>query len=306
MSLRIASILACLAASSAGAQTLVGSYFFNDTLSSSVPGAPDMTAINPLGLNSFQDDVVFGRNRRVYHVNGNATPVAQQAGLSLAAGGLVNPFNYSVEMVIKFDERDNAWRLILDNHNRLSDLGLYLDTANRVVVYDTINNGPTPLLAGNYFHLVVTVQPGIPFSAVTAYVNGTYQFNVVTDIMDLVNNQNLGGILHIFADNVQSGGMGEFSDASIAAFRLYNGALTSVDAEQLYAEFSAPACPCDLNVDAIVDDADFVIFAAAYNILDCADPTMDPGCPADFNLDGVVDDQDFVIFAAAYNEVLCP
>jgi len=306
MCIRIASILACLAASSAGAQTLVGSYFFDNTLSSSVPGAPDMTAIDPLGLNSFGMDVVFGRNRSVYHVDGNATPVAQQAGLSLVAGGLVNPFNYSVEMVIKFDERDNAWRLILDNHNRLSDLGLYLSPAKRVNVYNTSPSGTTTLLRGNFFHLVMTVQTGSPFSSVTTYVNGTLQFSVVTGIMDLVNNQNLGGILHIFADNVQSGGQGEFSDASIAAFRLYDGTLTSADAEQLFAEFSAPACPCDLNIDALVDDADFVIFAAAYNILDCTDPAMDPGCPADFTRDGTVDDQDFVTFVAAYNDVLCP
>ncbi|MGH7243885.1 MAG: M12 family metallo-peptidase [Phycisphaerales bacterium] len=65
-------------------------------------------------------------------------------------------------------------------------------------------------------------------------------------------------------------------------------------------------CPADLNNDGFVEDSDFVIFAAAYNILDCADPTMPPGCPADLNGDGFVDDSDFVAFAAAYNELLCP
>jgi hypothetical protein len=68
------------------------------------------------------------------------------------------------------------------------------------------------------------------------------------------------------------------------------------------------AVPCvgDLNNDNQVDDADFVIFAAAYNILDCLDPLMPPGCPADLNGDGFVDDSDFVIFANAYNQLLCP
>ncbi|MBY0112514.1 MAG: hypothetical protein K2Y21_06810 [Phycisphaerales bacterium] len=66
------------------------------------------------------------------------------------------------------------------------------------------------------------------------------------------------------------------------------------------------ACPGDINNDGFVDDSDFVIFAAAYNILDCADPQMPSGCPADLNADLVVDDGDFVIFAAAYNELLCP
>lgn len=68
----------------------------------------------------------------------------------------------------------------------------------------------------------------------------------------------------------------------------------------------ANACPGDLNNDGVVDDSDFVIFAAAYNILDCADPSMPVGCSADLNSDTFVDDADFVIFAAAYNELNCP
>lgn len=65
-------------------------------------------------------------------------------------------------------------------------------------------------------------------------------------------------------------------------------------------------CPADLNYDGVVEDTDFTIFAAAYNTLDCADPTMPAGCPADLNFDGFVDDADFVIFVQAYNELLCP
>lgn len=65
-------------------------------------------------------------------------------------------------------------------------------------------------------------------------------------------------------------------------------------------------CPADLNADALVDDADFVLFLASYNILDCADPSMPPLCPGDLNADNLVDDTDFTIFVAAYNELLCP
>ncbi|MGH7245038.1 MAG: DUF642 domain-containing protein [Phycisphaerales bacterium] len=65
-------------------------------------------------------------------------------------------------------------------------------------------------------------------------------------------------------------------------------------------------CAGDLNGDQQVDDSDFVLFVNAYNILDCADPTMTLGCPADLNLDGVVDDADFTIFVIAYNALLCP
>ena len=70
--------------------------------------------------------------------------------------------------------------------------------------------------------------------------------------------------------------------------------------------YTGPTCPADLNHDGVVDDADFVLFVPAYNILDCADPSMPVGCPADMNRDGVVDDIDFVIFLAQYNELICP
>lgn len=65
-------------------------------------------------------------------------------------------------------------------------------------------------------------------------------------------------------------------------------------------------CPADFNGDGFVDDSDFTIFVAGYNILDCADPTMDAGCPADINGDGFVDDADFTLFVVAYNELVCP
>ncbi|MBX3380666.1 MAG: hypothetical protein KF805_11285 [Phycisphaeraceae bacterium] len=65
-------------------------------------------------------------------------------------------------------------------------------------------------------------------------------------------------------------------------------------------------CAGDLNGDGLVDDADFVLFLAGYNILDCADPSMPPGCPADLNSDGLVDDTDFQIFVPAYDVLLCP
>ncbi|MBX3381828.1 MAG: hypothetical protein KF805_17170 [Phycisphaeraceae bacterium] len=65
------------------------------------------------------------------------------------------------------------------------------------------------------------------------------------------------------------------------------------------------SCRPNLNGDCYTDDADFVLFAPMYNILDCADPAMPVGCPADLNDDGFVDDADFVIFVDAYNRLIC-
>ncbi|MBX3381552.1 MAG: hypothetical protein KF805_15760 [Phycisphaeraceae bacterium] len=75
---------------------------------------------------------------------------------------------------------------------------------------------------------------------------------------------------------------------------------------QLLATSMMIPCPADMNADGLVDDSDFIIFVVAYNILDCADPTMTAECPADLNGDGFVDDADFSIFVVAYNELLCP
>jgi hypothetical protein len=67
-------------------------------------------------------------------------------------------------------------------------------------------------------------------------------------------------------------------------------------------------CAGDINNDSLVDDADFSLFAGAYNELVC--PTLESGypagCPCDLNGDDVVDDADFSIFVAAYNTLLCP
>lgn len=71
--------------------------------------------------------------------------------------------------------------------------------------------------------------------------------------------------------------------------------------------FTARAfCPWDLNNDGLVNDDDFVVFLAAYNILDCTDGSMPAGCPADFTFDTLVDDLDFQAFLGPYGELLCP
>jgi hypothetical protein len=69
---------------------------------------------------------------------------------------------------------------------------------------------------------------------------------------------------------------------------------------------SLQLCDADVDCSGMVDDADFIIFVSAYNILDCADPSMPLDCPSDFNRDTVVDDADFGVFVVAYNELVCP
>ncbi|MBX3390754.1 MAG: hypothetical protein KF691_15000 [Phycisphaeraceae bacterium] len=67
-----------------------------------------------------------------------------------------------------------------------------------------------------------------------------------------------------------------------------------------------PVCRGDLNFDGLVDDADFVKFVQAYNLLLCTDDFMPPHCQSDLNRDGLVDDGDFVVFVHNYDELICP
>lgn len=65
-------------------------------------------------------------------------------------------------------------------------------------------------------------------------------------------------------------------------------------------------CPGDLNNDGFVEDSDFVLFASAYDRLDCSDPFMPMGCAADLTFDRFVDDTDFVLFVSSYDALVCP
>jgi hypothetical protein len=64
-------------------------------------------------------------------------------------------------------------------------------------------------------------------------------------------------------------------------------------------------CAADFSCDGFVDDTDFVLFATAYDILVCPDPSKPASCPTDINGDGQVDDIDFVLFASAYDLFSC-
>ncbi|MBY0111219.1 MAG: hypothetical protein K2Y21_00250 [Phycisphaerales bacterium] len=142
------------------------------------------------------------------------------------------------------------------------------------------------------------------------YPIGTLRIGQVTSLVRLVDNHDNDGLGQgsceaIYVDTLQ---IDTYSRLINPACRIYYNTLINNGTIDFPANVIplAPPCPGDLNGDTLVDDADFVIFATAYNILDCADPAMAPGCPADLNADLFVDDADFVLFANAYNELLCP
>jgi len=75
-------------------------------------------------------------------------------------------------------------------------------------------------------------------------------------------------------------------------------AQSCVEGNAMLRALIAHLCPADLNRDTLVDDADFQLFVAAYDVLLTN--------AADFTGDGLTEDNDFAVFVAAYNQLECP
>ncbi|MBN8598802.1 MAG: hypothetical protein J0L78_14110 [Planctomycetes bacterium] len=121
--------------------------------------------------------------------------------------------------------------------------------------------------------------------------------------------ERVGATLAAYFNGVKFDSITNFSPLQRVRFVLQNhfgsNGLISCNYDNFAFSFSRN-CRADLNLDGVVEDADFTVFARGYDLLDCADPAMGPGCPGDLNADGFVDDSDFVIFLTAYNDLICP
>lgn len=220
---------------SAQAATIVASYLFQNTLSSSVAGAPALVATDPTGTSGFVSDTVGGSTRTVYHVGGtNAN--SDQGGLTFNSTGLLPTDSYSVALTIKFFDRENAWRRILDVKNRTSDEGFYVDPSNNLDVFPVAGNAA--FTNDIYQNVVLTVKPSGP-NNVNAYIQGGMTLAVTTDILFL----QPGGLINLFLDNVAEGGQGEWSQANIAVVNFYSGVLTADEVAVINGDPTAPPAP---------------------------------------------------------------
>jgi len=214
------------------APTPLATWNFNGTLAAAEAGAPALTAINPLGSNAFVTDMVFGVSQTVYQFNGNASPASQQAGLSVSTLGLLSAADaYTVDMIFKFNADNHTWKSILNTSNRSSDNAFYVAPNNKLQVYP-VADGASTFSFGDY-HRISLSNDGA--GRVTAYFDGTFQFDLTTTVMDFstYGAANPDQLLTFFADNLLGGGQGEFASGSVALIRLYDGALTPGEVGQL-------------------------------------------------------------------------
>jgi hypothetical protein len=215
-----------LASPAVAAPVPVATYdFTGSTLGAAEVGVASLSAIDPLGLNAFLADTVFGTPKTVYRFAGNASPPTEQAGLELNTTGLLSGTAYSVDMVFSFDSDGPSWERILDASNRQSDNGFYVEPGHKLQIYP-IGDGPDVWTFGEY-HRVTMTNDGS--GHVTAYLDGAFQFDLITDVMDFATYgaANPDDLLTFFADNVVGGGQGEFVSGKVSLIRLYDFELES-------------------------------------------------------------------------------
>lgn len=180
--------------------------------------------------------------------------------------------------------------------------------AVRFIVRETANNNVSPYTGLAEVAFTSCVSPilapvanaGIcPGGSVqfTASVNGTPPFSYQWRF----NGEPIDPIANITATKPTL----EIANVRDEVEGIYDCVVTGPCSSAITPAATLSVCLSDFNCDALVNDPDFEVFAFAYNVLDCADPSMPSGCPTDLNADNVVDDADFVLFLAAYNQLVC-
>lgn len=187
------------------ATSLVADYQFNNTLASSIGGAPTLYDLGT--SNSFSTETVDSQSTTVFNF-------AQTTGLQLATAGLIPNDNYSVAALFNFDTVE-GWRKIVDVNNRLTDSGLYNLNSN-LAYYGkngTIAEGTgAPIGVDEWVQVVFTRDTA---NQVVGYVDGVQQISFV----DEDNSKILpDDVLHFFRDDLttESAEGGENSGGAVA------------------------------------------------------------------------------------------
>jgi hypothetical protein len=197
-------------------------YKFNNTLSSSVAGAPALTNLGP-GTNTFVTDSVDGVSHTVLsYPKDNGVQLDPTTGVT--ANGI-----YTIATLVRIDNIGGYVRL-LDFKNGTSDDGLY-QLNGELVMYPVASGSasPAPMVDGSYEMVVLTRDST---GTVTAYVNGVQQFTYDDSASQLavIDSNNT---MRFFRDNDSGGATGEDSSGAVSRIEVFNSALSSTDVASL-------------------------------------------------------------------------
>ncbi len=279
----------------ANAQLPTATYNFSGEFAAQQPGVPPVTLISPLGISGFTTATVFGTQRTVLALRGDSSPPENQSGLIVPASLSLPPSNYSVEMIVRTTDDRTGYSRLLDVSDRQSDNGFYVDPSSGLNIYPTGGSISDLWTNGTFYHVVLTVSE----TSAVAYLDRQPVLEVATTVMNLAP----GIAIVVLADNLGSGGQGEWSPSEIALLRIYDTALTPLQVGLLDNGTPQLCSGCsfaDLRVggacpDGIVDGSDFIAFINSFS---AGDVTADPN--ADVNYDGSIDGADFVAFINAF------
>jgi hypothetical protein len=192
---------------------VVANYQFQNTLSSTIPTAPDLV---PFVLGSYSSASIGGTPTTVYNFG--------KQRLSLNTTGLISD-NYTIAALLQFNAI-TGYRKIFDLKNLTSDNGLY--TNNGQLNFYSENLGGPTVGSGTFFEVVLTRDSST--ALVTAYFDGTPVFSFSdSSSLGVISAANL---LNIFQDDAPTGGS-ESSSGSVAGLRIFDNVLTDAEVAAL-------------------------------------------------------------------------
>jgi hypothetical protein len=206
----------------ASGPTPTAKYLFQNTLNSSVSGAPALTNLGP-GTNAFVTDSVNGTAQTVLSY-------PKDNGVSLSpTTGVVSNSIYTIAALVRVDDV-TGYRRLVDFKNGTADSGLY-DYYGQLYFYPNAvgSSSPAPMVDGEYTMVVVTRDNT---GLVTGYVDGVQQlsFDDSTSQNAVIDSNNT---LRFFRDNDTGGASGEDSSGAVSRIELFNSALTATQVAAL-------------------------------------------------------------------------
>lgn len=207
--------LGSLGASLPAQAALVANYEFRNTLSSTIPTAPDLV---PFGPGSYTTATIGGTPTTIYNFG-------VQQGLSLNTAGMISD-NYTIAIVFSFDGV-SGWRKIFDFKNLTNDDGLYTSDG-RLRFWPIDDVGPA-LGPATFFETVLTRASST--NLISVYMEGTPIFSFTDSYFSGV--ISAANLLNIFQDDIVFAGA-ESSSGSVAAIRIFNHVLTAAEVANLH------------------------------------------------------------------------
>jgi hypothetical protein len=197
---------------------LTADYRFQNTLTSSVPGAPALANVGP-DTNVFVINSVGGVNRTVLSFEeDNGVVLAPTTGVT--SGG-----TYTIVLLARLAP-EYAFARYVDFKNGTSDTGLY-ENGGKLNFFDLAVGADAPIIPDTYRQIVLTRAGGS--GTVVGYVDGVQQFSFVDSGGDGV--ISAANTLRFFIDDNQSGG--DAAEGEVARIRIYNNALSPAEVAAL-------------------------------------------------------------------------